>query len=211
MMERNAPAVGMIAMLCILAVGCCTPQVARFEATPLHVTPGGLTTLHWDVSGSAILSSTPPSNHDGPIASTGELSVTITEPTTFRIDVSRCGKVTYREQSIGVEGGTPSCCTADPGTMSCEPGGVVATLMLHEKDWGSLRVGRVRGRTLALTVEHAGKSSEVNPGAPSDAFQGTPYTGLWRFHYKKPEGAPCPAPENASLVLEVDVEPESAH
>jgi hypothetical protein len=198
------------AALSLLALGCCAPKVVRFEASPVHVAPGGATTLRWEAKGSVTLSAAPPTIHDGPVEPRGELSVVVTAPTTFRLEVTKCGSTVRAEQSITIEAGVPSCCTAEPGTLDCEPGGVVASVTLPEADWGALRVGSVRGRNLPLTIDHAGRSGDVAPGSASEAFRGTTYAGLWRFHYRTPAGRACPSPDNAALVLGADVLPDEA-
>lgn len=196
------------AALSLLAFGCCAPKIVRFEASPSHLASGAATTLRWEAKGAATLSATPPTDHDGPVDAAGELSLVVTAPTIFRLDVTQCGSTVHAEQSITVEAGAPSCCTAEPGTLACEAGGVVATVTLSKEDWGALRVGSVRGRILPLTIDHAGRSGDVGPGIATDAFRGTTYAGLWRFHYRTPAGRACPSPENAALVLGVDVLPE---
>lgn len=196
------------AALLALASVSCAPKIVRFEASPSHVAPGASTTLRWEAKGAATLSATPPTDHDGPVDAAGELSLVVTAPTTFRLEVTRRRSTVHAEQSITVEAGAASCCTAEPGTLACETGGVVATLTLSEGDWGALRVGSVRGRTLPLTIDHAGRSADVDPGTATEAFRGTTYAGLWRFHYRTPAGRACPSPENASLAPGADVLPE---
>jgi hypothetical protein len=195
----------------LVFAGCCGPQINQFRAAPVHVQRGGTVTLRWSAEGDATLSSSPRSSAEGPVPSEGTRVVSLSDNTTFRVDVEKCGKTTYREQTVQVEDVTPSCCTPDVASMQCEPGGVLATLTLSEARWGALRIGRVTARALTVTIEHAGVTQALAPNQATQAFAGKPYAGLWRFHYQLPPSVVCPSSAVTSLDLGIDVRAQSGN
>ena len=95
---------------------------------------------------------------------------------------------------------------ADPST-TCAGNTLALTVTAPPADWDArikvARVGLIAGVNRTYSVEHAGQSAEVAPGAPSTAFAGLPVQGSWRLSTPLGPSEACGRNVPRSLIIEV--------
>ena len=95
---------------------------------------------------------------------------------------------------------------ADPST-TCEGNTLALTVTAPPADWDArikvARVGLIAGVNRTYSVEHAGRSADVAPGAPSTAFAGLPVQGSWRLSTPLGPSEACGRNVPRSLIIEV--------
>ncbi len=193
----------------VLALGCAA--TAELRARPESVCMGRAVRLTWDASQSGELSAEPVDPELGEVEASGQKTVKPRVTTTYRLRVgslfgSVASDATVKVVNVPAEPAAIRGATGDEGS-GCAPGRMWVTARVPGDAWDArLRVNQVStadGR--AYRVEHAGRSGEVTPGAPSDALRDLPIAGAWKLATALRQGETCgdsSAPE--SLAVSVD-------
>src|SRR4051794_35989978 len=181
---RRAAALG------LLGVGlACSPSIQAFRAEPNVICGGGQSTLSWIASDDGTLSSVPADATLAAVSATGTRPVTPPAPTTYRLTVARWGKTAFREIGVEVvsapaELKTIGASVSDPST-TCDAHTLAVTVDPPAAAWDAriqvASVGLAAGVGRTYHVEHAGRSGDISPGAPSTTFAGLPVRGSWRL------------------------------
>jgi hypothetical protein len=195
----------------LLAAPGCSPGIHSFRAEPNVICNGGQATLTWAASTDGTLSSTPADSTLGPVAATGTRAVTPAATTTYRLSVARWGKTAFRDVGIEVvsapaESKPIGASVADPST-TCEGNTLAVTVNAPASAWDAriqvATVGVAAGVNRTYHVEHAGRSADVAPGAPSTAFAGLPVQGDWRLSTPLTGSEACGRNVPRSLIVDV--------
>lgn len=195
-------------LLCLLG---CSPGIQGFRAEPNVICSGAPTTLSWIASDDGMLSSTPPDATLGPVPATGTRAVMPAAATTYRLTVKRGWKTVSRDLGVEVvaapaEAKTIGASVADPST-TCAGNTLAVTVTAPASAWDAriqvATVGLAPGVDRTYHVEHAGRSADVSPGAPSAAFAGLPVQGSWRLSTPLAPTEACGRNVPRSLIIEV--------
>lgn len=184
-----------ILALAFLALGCAA--TATLRAKPEVVCAGRAVRLTWSASHSGELSADPEDKSLGDVGDSGQKTVRPKVTTTYRLHVSSLLTSITSSTTVKVVSvpDTPAALTgsvADEGS-GCAPGRIWVTARVPPGAFDSrLRVNLVSspdGR--GYRVEHAARSGEVTPGAPSDALRDLPISGAWRIETALRPGEVC--------------------
>lgn len=172
--------------MAVTAAGC-GPNVSAFAAKPNVICSGSQTRLSWDATKGGTLTASPPTSGTGSVESQGSVMVAPTTTTRFHLEVSSLFGQDGRDVDVSVLAASDAPkpigrSVADP-SASCDGSGVSVTAVAPLEFWDpKLRVGHVVSQDgRRYHIEHAGRSGDVAPGAPSDAFQGTDVSGEWKL------------------------------
>jgi len=201
----------MRACLVLTAALGCAPNIHAFRAEPNVVCSGGRTTLTWSASSDGSLSAVPADSTLGAVDANGTRAVTPAVPTTYRLTVKHLGKSVSRDAGVEVlvapgEARQIGASVADP-SATCEAGTLAVTVNAPASAWDPhiqvTSVGLTTGVNRTYRVEHAGRSAEVAPGAPSAAFAGLPVQGDWRLSTALAAPEACGRNVPRSLIIDV--------
>jgi hypothetical protein len=208
--SHGAPRLGATLLFVCLGLGC-SPGIQAFRAAPNVICGGGQATLTWIASDDGTLSSIPPDATLGPVSATGTRAVTPSAPTTYRLTVTRWGKAAFREigvevVSAPVEAKAIGASVADPST-TCDGHTLAITVDAPASAWDAriqvAAVGLAAGVNRTYHVEHAGRSADISPGAPSALFAGLAVQGSWRLSTPLAPTEACGRNVPRSLIIEV--------
>jgi len=189
----------------------CSPGIQGFRVEPNVICGGGQATLSWIASDDGTLSSVPPDATLGPVSATGTRAVTPAAPTTYRLTVARWGKTAFREIGVEVvsapaEAKPIGASVADPST-TCDGHTLAVSVDAPAAAWDAriqvASVGLAAGVNRTYHVEHAGRSADISPGAPSTVFAGLPVQGSWRLSTPLAPTEVCGRNVPRSLIIEV--------
>jgi len=189
----------------------CSAGIYGFRAEPNVICAGSQTTLTWAATTDGTLSAVPADASLGPVAANGTRAVSPAGPTTYRLTVQRLWKSATRDVAVEVVA-APSevkqigASVADPST-TCAGNTLALTVTAPAADWDArikvARVGLIAGVNRTYSVEHAGRSADIAPGAPSTAFAGLPVQGSWRLSTPLGPSEACGRNVPRSLIIEV--------
>jgi hypothetical protein len=192
--------------LALLALGC--TATATLRAKPEAVCAGRAVRLTWSASHSGELSAEPEDASLGDVGESGAKTVRPKVTTTYRLHVSSLltsftSSTTVKVVSVPERPAAVTGSLADEGS-GCAPGRLWVTARVAPDAFDSrLRVNLVSsadGRS--YRVEHAARSGEVTPDAPSDALRDLPVAGAWRLETALRPGEVCgeaSAPESLGV------------
>lgn len=189
----------------------CSPSIHGFRAEPNVVCGGGRTTLIWSASTDGRLSAAPADASLGPVDATGTRVVSPAAPTTYRLTVKHLWKSVSQDVAVEVlttpgEARQIGASVADP-SVTCADGRLGVTVTAPASAWDPhiqvTSVGLTAGVNRTYRVEHAGRSAEVAPGAPSAAFAGLPVQGDWRLSTVLAPPEACGRNVPRSLIIDV--------
>ena len=202
---------GPLACALVVAALGCSAGIYEFRAEPNVICAGSQTTLTWSATTDGTLSAVPADASLGPVAANGTRAVSPAGPTTYRLTVKRLWKSATRDVAVEVVA-APSevkqigASVADPST-TCAGNTLALTVTAPAADWDArikvARVGLIAGVNRTYSVEHAGRSADVAPGAPSTAFAGLPVQGSWRLSTPLGPSEACGRNVPRSLIIEV--------
>lgn len=197
---RGRP-VGLLASVLFAALlgGCPKPHIHQFTTSPPVACPGDEVTLRWETNGPVRLESSPEVAKLGRKDGSGQQTVTISGPTTFRLEVSRVFglKKEMTESEVlsppkDLEYGIVDA--EGQGRFTCsERTGLESSFQLDGSNISpNVRIGQVMNMNVRTLVISKGEASEpVAEGATAPGFEGQPAQGLWRLRVPLDEGESC--------------------
>ena len=197
--------------LAAVALAGCNFGIYEFRAQPNVICAGSPTTLTWAATTDGTLSAIPTDASLGPVESSGSRAVSPAGPATYRLTVKRLWKTASRDVAVEVvaapsEAKQIGASVADPST-TCQGNTLAVTVTAPPADWDPrikvARVGLIAGVNRTYSVEHAGRSAELAPGAPSIVFAGLPVQGSWRLSTPLGPSEACGRNVPRSLIIEV--------
>ncbi|HEX5744633.1 MAG TPA: hypothetical protein VFZ09_00240 [Archangium sp.] len=187
-------------LFAVLLGGCPKPHIHRFTTSPPVACPGDEVTLRWETNGPVRLESNPAVAKLGSKDDSGQQTVTVSGPTTFRLQVSRVFglKKEMTESEVlsppkDLKYGIVDAEGQGRFTCSTQTGALESTFQLDGKDISpNVRIGRVTNMNARTLVILKGEASEtVAEGANAPGFEGQPAQGLWRLRVPLDEGESC--------------------
>lgn len=187
----------------------CGPKVNSFSAEPNVICAGSKSRLTWDATTGGTLASSPETAGIGPVEKKGAVTVSPMKTTRFHLEVSTLFGRDGRDVDVSVQTAPSDTKTlgqslADP-SAGCDATSVWVTAVAPPNFWDAkFRVGSVAspdGRR--YHVVHAGRSADVTPDAPSDAFQGVEVSGDWLLKSRLTDGEACGQKTPRSLMISV--------
>jgi hypothetical protein len=200
------PRASIVKVLCYAGMAwmltACNARVKEFSAVPRHICAGERVSLRWNVVGSANVTVTPPNSElpDGPVESTGQVTIAPTMKTVVALHVTRpLGEPTTSVQEIEVTNPseTAEVLAASMGDSKARPGcssGKVWATVHVERFAADVKVATVAshpGDDRAYEVEHAGLHASVAPGTIATTFEGKPIAGDWLLTVPLNSGQTC--------------------
>jgi hypothetical protein len=212
------PPIGIsVGVLCSLTLACaCGPRISEFRAQPNVACANTPIVLRWNASTSGTLSSRPASASLGEVTGSGNLTVTPTVTTNYRLDVKNLFGRAHAEVDVVVKS-VPNEWTpigqsvADP-SAGCDDKSVWVTANPPPELWdpriSAGNIASADGR--AYRVEHGGRVVEVAPQTPSPAFADIPLFGPWKLTTALRPGEICgteTAPNNLLINIQTKCMP----
>jgi hypothetical protein len=200
--SRQGRPLGLLAciLLATLLGGCPKPHIHRFTTSPPVACPGDEVTLHWETNGPVRLESTPEVAKLGRKGGSGKQTVTVSGPTTFRLEVSRVfGLRKERTESEvlsppkDLEYGIVDAEGQGRFTCSTQTGALESSFQLDGSHISpNVRIGQMMNMNVrTLVISKGGASETVAEGASAPGFEGQPAQGLWRLRVPLDEGESC--------------------
>lgn len=162
----------------------CKPEINSFSAKPNFICQGEITTVKWDVTGSASLYADPPLASTGLVPSVGQRQFQLEIPTKFIISAFRNNyRPEKREQDVVV---FPEIAKKPiiSRTNVSDTGGLVA---IETDVWGDISdlmlIEHIANKSdRKLIVKHGGITVEIPQNGTSEEMKGLMINGAWEMY-----------------------------